>query len=71
MMKGNLLYAKFTDLNANPRTHVHLWWIHVNVWQNQYSIIKQNKVKIKKNFKERYLLLGRTNVEAEYFGQLM
>ena len=26
-------------------THVHLWWIHVNVWQNQYSIVKQNKVK--------------------------
>ena len=21
-------------------THVHLWWIHVNVWQNQYSIVK-------------------------------
>ena len=20
--------------------HVHPWWIHVNVWQNQYSIIK-------------------------------
>ena len=28
-------------------THVHLWRIHVNVWQNQYSIVKQNKVKIK------------------------
>ena len=27
--------------------HVHLWLIHVNVWQNQYSIVKQNKVKIK------------------------
>ena len=28
-------------------THVHSWQIHVNVWQNQYSIVKQNKVKIK------------------------
>ena len=28
-------------------THVHLWLTHVNVWQNQYSIVKQNKVKIK------------------------
>ena len=28
-------------------THVHLWQIHVNVWQNQYSIVKQNEVKIK------------------------
>ena len=28
-------------------THVHPWLIHVNVWQNQYSIVKQNKVKIR------------------------
>ena len=21
-------------------THVHPWWIHVNVWQNQYSTVK-------------------------------
>ena len=21
-------------------THIHPWWIHVNVWQNQYSIVK-------------------------------
>ena len=26
-------------------TYVHPWWIHVDVWQNQYSIVKQNKVK--------------------------
>ena len=29
---------------------IHLWWIHVNVWQNQYSIVKQNKVKKKKKY---------------------
>ena len=28
-------------------TQIHPWLIHVNVWQNQYSIVKQNKVKIK------------------------
>ena len=28
-------------------THLHPWQIHVNVWQNQDSIVKQNKVKIK------------------------
>ena len=28
-------------------THVHPWLIHVNVWQNQYGIVKQNKVKIR------------------------
>ena len=21
-------------------TQVYLWWIHVNVWQNQYNIVK-------------------------------
>ena len=35
-------------------THVHPWQIHVNVWQNQYSIVKQNQVKIK--FKEEKAL---------------
>ena len=24
-------------------SHVYPWWIHVNVWQNQYSIV--NKIK--------------------------
>ena len=21
-------------------THVRLWWIHIDVWQNQYNIVK-------------------------------
>ena len=21
-------------------THVYAWWIHVNVWQNHYNIVK-------------------------------
>ena len=25
-------------------THLYPWWIHVNVWQNQHSIVKQNKI---------------------------
>ena len=29
-------------------THVHLWWIHVNVWQNQYSLKIKKKKKKKK-----------------------
>ena len=32
-------------------TRVYLWWIHVDVWQNQYNIVKlKNKIKFKKNF---------------------
>ena len=32
-------------------THVYLylWWIHVDIWQNQYNIVKlNNKIKFKK-----------------------
>ena len=29
-------------------THVYLWWIHVDIWQNQYNIVKlKNKIKKK------------------------
>ena len=28
--------------------HVHPWWIHVNVWQNQYNIVKKKLIKKKK-----------------------
>ena len=28
-------------------THVYLWWIHFDIWQNQYNIVKlKNKIKI-------------------------
>jgi len=26
-------------------TRVHPWWMHVNVWQNQYNIVKLKKKK--------------------------
>ena len=30
-------------------THVYLWWIHFNIWQNQHNIVKlKNKIKLKK-----------------------
>ena len=31
-------------------THVYLWWIHFDIWQNQYNIVKlKNKIKLKQN----------------------
>ena len=34
-------------------TRVYLWRIHVDIWQNQYNIVKlKNKIKLKKK-KER------------------
>ena len=33
-------------------THVYLWWIHFDIWQNQYNIVKlKNKIKFKKKKK--------------------
>ena len=29
-------------------THVYLWQIHFGIWQNQYNIVKLNKIKFKK-----------------------
>ena len=30
-------------------THVCLWWIHFDIWQNEYNIVKfKNKIKFKK-----------------------
>ena len=53
-------------------THVHPWLIHVNVWQNQYSILKRNKVKIKikkkKEINPEYTLEGlMLKLKLQYF----
>ena len=29
-------------------THVYLWQINFDIWQNQYNIVKLNKIKLKK-----------------------
>jgi len=31
-------------------THVYLWWIHFDIWQNQCNIVKfKNKINFKKS----------------------
>ena len=38
------------DEGSGWGTRVYLWWIHVDIWQNQYNIVKlKNKIKLKKN----------------------
>ena len=32
-------------------THVYLWWIHFDIWQNQYNIVK-----LKKNSYEKFII---------------
>ena len=36
-------------------THVYLWQIHFDIWQNQYNIVKLNKIKLKNKTKEQHL----------------
>ena len=34
--------------NSGWGTHIYLWWIHFDIWQNQYNIVKlKNKIKEK------------------------
>ena len=36
-------------------THVYLWWIHFDIWQNQYNIVKlKNKIKLKNKYINKY-----------------
>ena len=38
-------------------THVYLWQIHFDIWQNQYNIVKLNKIKLKKQTNKPSLTL--------------
>ena len=42
-------------------THVYLWQIHFDIWQNQYNIVKfKNKIKFKKKNKNKNKILKST-----------
>src|SRR5574341_1493750 len=41
-------YGERREEGSGWRTRVYLWWIHFDIWQNQYNILKfKNKIKIK------------------------
>ena len=46
-------------------THVYLWQIHFDIWQNQYNIVKLNKIKLKK--KTRIWLSHTCPVQNTYY----
>ena len=37
-----------TEEGSGWGTHVYLWQIHVDIWQNKYNIVKLKKIKKKK-----------------------
>ena len=43
-----MIWGERWEGNSGLGTHVHPWQIHVNVWQNQYSVVKLKKKKERK-----------------------
>ena len=42
-------------------TRVYLWWVHVDIWQNQNNIVKlKNKIKIKKIKEQNYAIYSQS-----------
>ena len=43
--------------------HVYLWWIHFNIWQNQYNIVKcKNKAKGTDSKKRKRILQSQKKI---------
>ena len=45
-------------------THVYLWQIHFDIWQNQYNILKLNKIKKKRKKNYNYKFKYKSLVES-------
>ena len=45
-------------------THVYLWQIHFDIWQNQYNIVKLNKIKKKRKKNYNYKFKYKSLVES-------
>ena len=45
-----MVWGRRREESSGWGTHVYLWWIHFDIWQNQYNIVKlKNKIKKKNN----------------------
>ena len=44
-----MVWGRRREEGSGWGTHVCLWWINFDIWQNQYNIVKfKNKIKLKK-----------------------
>ena len=42
-----MVWGRRREEGSGWGTHVYLWWIHFDIWQNQYNIVKfKNKIKL-------------------------
>ena len=67
MLQLNILRAATKTWQKNS-----LWWIHFDIWQNQYNIVKfKNKIKLKinkykKKQKENYAVCQYTEINTDF-----
>ena len=60
----NLNHSAVTSFHFHVM-HVYLWWIHFDVWQNQYNIVKfKNKIKKKKETQKNVEVLENLQQET-------
>ena len=60
-----MVWGGRSEEGSGRGTHVYLWWIHFDIWQSQYNIVKlKNKIKLKSqriikvnNYTFKYFLL--------------
>ena len=51
---GGMVWGGRREEGSGWGTHVYLWWIHFDIWQNQYNIVKlKNKIKLKLKKKKK------------------
>ena len=47
-------------------TRVYLWWIHVDIWQNQSNIVKLKKKRKEKNKGDQpWVFFGRNDAKSQ------
>ena len=57
-----MVWGRRREKGSGWGTHVYLWWIHFDIWQNQYNIVKlKNKIKLKQQKKMRYGISHKVN----------
>ena len=49
-----MVWGRRREEGSGWGTHVYLWQIHFDIWQNQYNIVKLNKIKLKKKKKNKW-----------------
>ena len=52
-----MVWGRMREEGSGWGTHVYLWQIHFDIWQNQYNIVKLNKIKLKKEKTTKTMLV--------------